>query len=158
MVVDCEGLKQYSRHLTPYGNYNGVIDPCPLTERCTEKYIRFIDMEAMGPRSREHAYVNIIFDIYGVQSNTRERRDLLLSLGFPVHDPFEQSLLNRPCITPGMIAVVPQYPATCAGELFHLLQLLPGDVFEGVVLKQIANPYPRNRWIKFRFDQYQNAA
>ena len=92
-----------------------------------------------------------------MQSNTLERRQVLLQLGYPVHDPFgDDALLDDPDHSAcSRFYIVPQYPATCAEELFNLLQLLPGNVFEGVVLKQINNPYRTNRWIKFRFDQYR---
>jgi len=156
VVVDCEnGGRLKNRHLEGY-TFGFPPDGNTLVNQCRRKHIAFLDLEHMGShRNKNHRNVGVIFDIYGVQSNTLERRQVLLQLGYPVHDPFsEDTLLDDPT---SRFYIVPQYPASCADELFHALQLLPGEVFEGVVLKQIDNPYRTNRWIKFRFDQYASS-
>ena len=156
VIADVYGNQLFNRHLK---QYTFGMTPIPtLLEQCRRNHVAFLDMEHMGShRDKTHRNVGILFDIYGVQSNTLERRQVLLQLGYPVHDPFgDDALLDDPDHSAcSRFYIVPQYPATCAEELFNLLQLLPGNVFEGVVLKQINNPYRTNRWIKFRFDQYR---
>lgn len=163
VIADVYGNQLFNRHLQQYTfgmtrQLSALLLTMPtLFQQCRRNHIAFLDMEHMGShRDKTHRNVGILFDIYGVRSNTLERRQVLLQLGYPVHDPFRDNLLDDPNDSAASrFYIVPQYPATCAEELFHLLQLLPGNVFEGVVLKQINNPYQRNRWIKFRFDQYR---
>jgi len=159
VILDSEHGVLHNRHLKPYSH---VLPSQPhLAKQCRRKYIKFLDMEAMGPRAYAHRPMGILFDVYGVASTTLERRSVLLGLGYPVHDPFRDAVLRsgqgqEDWDRSAYHYVVPQYPAKCADALFHALMLLPGDAYEGIVLKQIDNQYRNNRWVKFRFDQYNN--
>lgn len=166
-ILDCDNQVLYNRQLELYSYYTHKIPlTTDLARQARNKYVKYLDLEGMGShRSTSHRNMAILFDVYGVDSTTQERRQVLLTLGYPVHDPFTEAPLRSMSMGSdwndwnysSYIYVVPQYPATCAEELFHTLMLMPGDVYEGVVLKQLDNSYRNNRWVKFRFDQYKQS-